>query len=364
MKVGFDHQIFSIQKYGGISRYFVELINHLADQNDTDLDLSICCPLYRNAYLKKLRRSVHLYGAKTPNILYTRKVLRSLNSLLVPTLLEVLKPDVIHETYYTSKAVGPKQAKRVITVYDMIHELFPDHFPKGDRTTEYKKLAIERADHIICISNNTRNDVINLLNVNPNKVSVIYLGHDSQGTKSKASATPNKPYLLYVGVRDSYKNFNRLIKAYAVNKRVNSEYNFVAFGGGAMTRQECNLIQELGLSEKVIWTSGDDALLTTYYQHASLFVYPSLYEGFGIPPLEAMSSGCVVACSSTSSIPEVVGDSVFYFDPYSVNSMSVSIENALSDVNLRNSAIEEGYKRVSMFSWEKCARETHRVYGG
>ena len=364
MKVGFDHQIFSIQQYGGISRYFVELANHLVGLDHEDLDLSIYCPLYKNAYFKELNKKVHLYGVKAPNIPRTRKILREVNSILVEPVARMVAAEVCHETYYTPKIIGPKKAKRVVTVYDMIHELFPEYFPKGDRTAEYKKIAIQRADHIICISENTRKDVINLVDVDPRKVSVIYLGHASSNLISENVTLPPKPYILYVGARDSYKNFNNLLKAFAANQKINSEYDLVAFGGGAASRNEQALIESLSLKGKVSWVSGDDALLNAYYQNASLFVYPSLYEGFGIPPLEAMSHGCVVACSSSSSLPEVVGECAEFFDPFSVESISVSLEFALNNGEFREAAVKKGFERVSMFSWSRCAEETYHVYKG
>ena len=108
--------------------------------------------------------------------------------------------------------------------------------------------------------------------------------------------------------------------------------------------------------------NGDDAKLANYYRNASLFVYPSLYEGFGIPPLEAMGYGCPVVCSNTSSIPEVVGDAAILFDPYSLDSISNAIETVLTNNHLRSSLISRGFEQIQKFSWKKCADETLDVY--
>ena len=121
-------------------------------------------------------------------------------------------------------------------------------------------------------------------------------------------------------------------------------------------------LTQLGLTNCVHQVSGDDGLLASYYQGATAFIYPSLYEGFGIPPLEAMNFGCPVVCSNTSSLPEVVGDAAVFFDPSSDESMRVAIEDLLRNDGLRTEMIRRGYARVQHFSWAKCAAETAAIY--
>ena len=151
--------------------------------------------------------------------------------------------------------------------------------------------------------------------------------------------------------------------AYASSRRTSSEFDLVCFGGGPFGSDEILLFNKLGISEGSIeQVSGGDELLATYYSNASIFVYPSLYEGFGIPPLEAMSYGCAVACSNTSSIPEVVGDSAALFDPQSVDSLSETLEKTLFHSDFKRYLIEKGLNRIQQFSWERCAEETLAVY--
>ena len=137
----------------------------------------------------------------------------------------------------------------------------------------------------------------------------------------------------------------------------------VAFGGGHFNGREKTLVRSLGLNEnQVRQMSGDDAVLCAIYRQASLFVYPSLYEGFGIPPLEAMSLDCPVACSNTSSMPEVVGNAAIQFDPYEVDSIANALEAVVTNSALQADLRQRGRDRLQAFSWDRCALETLNVY--
>ena len=258
----------------------------------------------------------------------------------------------------------PRSAKRVITVYDMIHEKFAESFPQRDKTRQIKAHAVKRADHVICISENTRRDLIEFLGVPDEKTSVVYLGY-SLATKGPPAKriVGEKPYILYVGHRGGYKNFERLLQAYAVSPKLRNYFDLICFGGGGLTTKEKSLLQRLGFSmESVRQVSGDDASLAGYYRSASAFIYPSLYEGFGIPSLEAMSFDCPVVCSGVSSIPEIIGNAAEMFDPYEPDSIRMAIERVVSDDTLRQILIARGQERIKLFSWKRCAQETLDVY--
>ena len=363
LKIAFDHQIFSIQGYGGISRYFYELARLIPLVEDGGAEARVIAPLYANEYLKRGSGLSKLSGLYVKQLPYTRKIIRWANHLLSPFEFAKYCPDVIHETYYSAGALGAKDVARILTVYDMIHELFPGNFSSRDSTRRNKKIAIDRADHIICISENTRRDLIRLLDVDPNKISVVYLGHSLAVAETRCAEGARSPYLLYVGSRSDYKNFSGFIEAYGGSQFLRNNVNVVAFGGGAFTDSERALFRKNQVSDNSIsQIGGGDDLLAEYYRDAALFVYPSLYEGFGIPPLEAMSHGCPVVCSGTSSIPEVVGDAAVLFDPYSVDSMMECIERTLIDSRARESMSSKGFERIQAFSWEKCAKETLDVY--
>ena len=181
--------------------------------------------------------------------------------------------------------------------------------------------------------------------------------------KKVESGISRRPYLLHVGGRAGYKNFETLLRAYAGQPALAREFDLVAFGAGDFDTKERELIGALGLSDsQVRQVGGGDSILTDLYQGAALFVYPSRYEGFGIPPLEAMSFDCPVVCSNSSSIPEVVGDAAVFFEPASSDSIANAIQSVLSNDTLRETLIARGRARNKMFSWERCAEQTLDIY--
>lgn len=362
MNILYDHQAISMQRYGGITRYFHEITNLIAGIAGNRVE--IFSPLYVNEYFKP-GDLVRPTGIHVPAIPRSLRIIRTLNNFVSLKLKMRRDVDIFHETYYSSKRLAPKNAKVVLTVYDMIHERFSDHFLRSDTTSRKKALAVERADHVICISEQTRQDLIELRGVNPAKISVVYLGFTltKQRESVRNADTPAHPFLLYVGDRGGYKNFESLLQAYAASSTLKKDFELICFGGGKFTPKEKILLQRLGLSmERVRQVSGDDTILARYYSLASAFIYPSLYEGFGIPPLEAMSFACPVVCSSVSSIPEVVGNAGEMFDPYEPESIRLAIERVVSDDALRQILIARGQEQIKLFSWKRCAQETLDVY--
>lgn len=361
MQIIFDHQIFSAQKYGGISRYFSELANHIA--NEKSAEVTIVSPVYVNAYLASRSPKVQVAGFKVPAIRFTGRIYRAINRALAGPLVDWFKPDLVHETYYAAKPAKPQGYKRVLTVFDMIHELFPAEFSTNDRTPIDKASAVARADHIICISEHTRRDLIRILGVPHEKTSVIHLGFSLRPTGAPVDLPVRRPFLLYVGARGGYKNFASLLRAYAASGRLMKDFDLLAFGGGPIKAKEAELIRQLGIpAENVRQVQGGDDVLEGLYRRAAAFVYPSLYEGFGIPPLEAMSFDCPVVCSNASSIPEVVGDAAMLFDPNSTEDFGQALSAVLKDAGLRQELIDKGRARTTKFSWAKCAQQTMAVY--
>jgi glycosyltransferase involved in cell wall biosynthesis len=364
MKIAYDSQIFSAQVYGGVSRYFCEIASRIA--KEPDVQVSITAPFYVNAYLEDIPRGL-VSGFRAPKAIHLRLLLRALGMLIGDWMLRAKDPDIVHETYYFPYRLGPRRARRVLTIYDMIHEKFPSNFPHADKTARYKALAAERADHVICISESTRRDAIDILGLHPDKTSVIYLGFDLTNAVGESAGVlglpTNKPFLLYVGNRGGYKNFLGLLEAYTTSAQLRTAYGLICFGGGAFNMDEQKAIQKLGLDEgQVMQLGGSDQLLARLYESASVFVYPSLYEGFGIPPLEAMAHDCPVVCSNTSSIPEVVADAGEYFDPGDIESMRAAIERIVESDSYRNTLIVKGRERLKSFSWDRCAAETYDIY--
>jgi glycosyltransferase involved in cell wall biosynthesis len=369
MKIAYDPQIFCAQIYGGVSRYFCELASRLAQQ--PDMDISIAAPFYVNRYVKIIPSGV-VKGFACPKkngfkSLYPRLIHRLLSLLLGDFILRSQFPDVVHETYFSPFPIGPRRARRVLTIYDMIHEKFPGDFPETDNTSKYKALAARRADHVICISESTRRDVIEILGIPPEKTSVIYLGFellkDHNHFEYEDSFQVDGAYLLFVGLRGGYKNFLRLLEAHATSSYLRANFKLVCFGGGPFNSKELGRISELGLNtNQVIQLGGSDMQLSQLYSKATAFIYPSLYEGFGIPPLEAMSHDCPVICGHNSSIPEVVGDAGVYFESTNLGSIRETIERTVQSEPQRKILIEKGRERLTHFSWDRCANETRAVY--
>jgi glycosyltransferase involved in cell wall biosynthesis len=281
--------------------------------------------------------------------------------------INLFRPDILHETYFSEDDYRPLNAKRVLTVYDMIHEKYADSFEGSIETSNPKRTAAQRADHVICISESTRQDLINICQIPIEKTSVIYLGVDSIfcAVPQDADMRLNLPkkFILYVGKRDGYKNFARFLSAFAMSPYLKEHYSVVCFGGGKLSISELTLASAAGLmpNQLRLYSGGDD-LLASIYRQADALVYPSLYEGFGLPPLEAMVSGCPVICSNTSSLPEIVGSAGEYFDPTSQESMIEAMEGVMSSLERRQDLIGKGYEQAAKFSWEMCAKETLGVY--
>jgi glycosyltransferase involved in cell wall biosynthesis len=359
MVIFYDHQIFSWQRFGGISRYFYEIISRLSRQSD--IEISLFQGFHINKYgLSAFRGNYKYYqGCKRPALPKTTKVMNFVNDRFFNLLAPMGSVDVYHQTYYM--VLKPDfGGKRVVTVHDMIHEMYPQYFA-GDRVTAHKKESVRRADGIICISQSTKNDLMNYFGCSEDKVKVIYHGNSLQ-IKVTSPPLVAVPYILYVGQRKGHKNFELLLTAYARLRQVNAEFSLVCFGGEKLSSEERNKIAELGLSNRVRYYEGPDELLANLYTHAAVFIYPSLYEGFGIPPLEAMHCGCPVLSSNTSSLPEVVGDAGLYFDPSDKDELMHKLELVLSDVDMRAGLVKAGYQQVKKFSWDSCSKETLQFY--
>ena len=363
MKIQFDHQIFLAQRYGGISRYYCELADKLRilDQNDS---VSIFAPWHINEHLAELPWH---HGIKLPVSLQgVGPIMRSARGMLnMAAKASRAKPDIFHETYLSAQDNAPRGAKRLMTVLDMTYEKIPGIYSRQQEMMDIKAAAVSRADHVICISKSTQKDLIEIYDVPAAKTSVVYLAQSLKQipTGQSMHAGPASPYLLYVGQRHTYKNFNRLVMAYAQSSMLRNDFKLVCFGGAQFNANELELFLKSGLSnDSVVHVPGDDAVLSGLYAHASAMVYPSLYEGFGIPLLEAMQFGCPVVCSHASSLPEVGGDAALYFDPLAIDDMTAKLDMAVSDSALAARLRAEGYTQLAKFSWLECAKQTRQVY--
>jgi len=363
MKIAFDQQIFNLQAYGGISRYYAKLSEELLALNE---DVKIFAGLYINNYLPDVPAQL-VKGIKVnkyPSRLV--KIIEKSNKLWVDRSIQSWQPNILHETYYTNKYSKSNGLIRFTTVYDMIHELYSNSYSKDDPISNLKKSTFQRADHIISISHSTKKDLVELFQIDPDKISVVHLAADLfAASDDNITSPPSKPFLLYVGQRSGYKNFEGFLKAVAASSSLQSDFDIVAFGSSGFTAEEVSLIQSLGFKDnQVRHRKGADEVLVELYRTATAFVYPSLYEGFGLPPLEAMGYKCPIISSNTSSMPEVIEDAGEFFNPHEVDSITHAIENTVYAPSRIAELQTKGTARLAHFSWQKCAAETLEIYKG
>jgi len=364
--VAYDHQIFALQYYGGISRYICEIAPRLAGQ--PEFQVKIVASAYANRHLPSVPRElvVGFPAALPPQFL---KPIERVNRQLFRGYSHWWRPAIVHETYYSAQRLAPKSSRLVLTVYDMIHEKFPQFFRPDDRTRVKKLRALDRADHVICISETTKRDLLTFTDVDPSKVSVIYLGcpdylqAPSSDTIDEDRPPSRPPYLLYVGPRDGYKNFTTLLRAYARSQLLQQAVDLVCYGGFSFSVDEQQQMTTLGIpAHRVHWVGGGDRQLAQLYRQALVFVYPSLYEGFGIPPLEAMTCHCPVVCSNISALQEVVGTAAELFEPTDVEAVTHALERVVLSPERRSQLVAQGIQQAQRFSWDTCALETGLIY--
>lgn len=243
----------------------------------------------------------------------------------------------------------------------MLTEKYPDLFQDSISIIQQKKEIITKANHIIAISEHTKKDIIETLGISPQKIDVIYHGCSLQSTISKPNLHLPQRYILFVGDRTSYKNFQRLAEAFSIIHQTDAHLHLIC-AGKPFSKAESELISRIGIVSHTLQISVNDQHLKELYNRALLFVYPSYYEGFGIPILEAYTCNCPVALSQASCFPEIAENAAAYFDPFSVSSMAEAIKSVIYDEAERTRLILAGKERIKLYSWEKATRQTELVY--
>ncbi|MCG2792339.1 MAG: glycosyltransferase family 4 protein [Weeksellaceae bacterium] len=368
MKILLDPQIFNQQAYGGISRYYAEVFSILSKKNDVEVIL----PIYQseNAYLKQtdlIRRNGAinvLYNVLSFVKISTRKLRKKKTEQLINKCFGENNYDLFIPTYYNPYFLDKINGKPfVLTVYDMIHELMPQYFEDDPfNVAEFKSILITKASKIIAVSNNTKKDILRVYpQINPDKIAVIYHG---SSIKRDPNATVNLPfnYILYVGSRADYKNFDFLVAAATPLLKANPNLFLVAAGGGKWEDEEIKKIKKLGLAKQILQKDFEENELGYYYKNAQLFVFPSLYEGFGIPVLEAMAMGCPIILTKHGSFPEIAGDAAIYFDSNSEDDLREKILLLLENKALKTEFVQKGLEHVKKYNWEDAAEKCLKVY--
>lgn len=367
MKILYDHQAFSMQKYGGISRYFYEIIKYNKKKDVDTVDVTTPLLFSDNYYISD-RKVVDYRGFFSQRKLKGRYKLNLIfNKFESIKLLKRQDFDIFHPTYYDPYFLKYIRNKPfILTVYDMIHERFSGMFSVNDKTSEYKKLLCNKATKIIAISQSTKKDLIEIFNIKESKIEVVYLGNsltlDNNSVKKDIDLP--KKYILFVGSRGVYKNFNRFIEGVSSILHSDKDLCVVCAGGGKFDSSENQLFAALKISAKVFQHTLNDNELSLFYKNALIFVFPSLYEGFGIPVLESFACDCPLVCSNTSSLPEIAGNGAEYFDPYDSKSISTTIKNVLNDNKRKQTLRQNGRDRLKIFSWERTVEKTRDIYMG
>lgn len=355
MKLLYDSQAFTGQKFGGISGYFNQLIMH----HQGFFDYAVSGKVSNNNYAGNFSSMKPFFDDKS--FKGKLKLMKMINRRDDKKAILKEEYDLFHPTYYEAVCY-PKTKPVVITAHDFNSELLPDYFP-DQAITEYKRTSFLKASKIICISENTRRDLLKLFPEIPEeKTELVYHALTWNPAKPISEEEKKKnPYILFTGVRNGYKNFERMLRAIS-ELLIEYDLNLVCTGH-PFAETEYSLFNSLGIKDKVIHHyAKDEQELQSIYQKALLFVFPSLYEGFGFPILEAFSAGCPVALSNTSCFPEIAGDAGMFFDPEDEDSIYETIKSILDDEEKRKDLQIKGYKRLKDFSIDKMVQQTVEVY--
>ena len=381
MIIGIDIRMLARGARTGVEEYTINLLSNMLC-----LDKNVKYKLFYNGYQKikldydwlKLP-NVELMQFRMPN----RILDISSRFLNYPKIDKLLKEvDVFFSPHIFLSSVS-KKCKTITTFHDLSFEKYPEFYSAGKNywhlSMSPKKQA-RRADKIIAVSQSTKDDLVELYGIEPSKIKVIYSGVNQVSSikyqvsrKAEVRKKYNLPdiYILYLGTLEPRKNIIGLIKAFELCKRrrhIDVSPSFasiklvIAGSKGWLYKDIFRAANNSSVKNDIIFTGFvEDQDKSVLYSNAELFVYPSFYEGFGFPPLEAMSYGVPVVTSNFSSLPEAVGDAAVMVNPYNLDELAEAMEMVLTNENLKNLLIKKGFERVKKFNWQKCAEETLEV---
>ena len=370
-------------KFGGVPRYFTEIIKRFPE----DVDWCVAARCTENMFLQAPPFDIRASGEKYTGKVFADKYLGGhyvrgmdrvfgllrrlfpetmcaseiLNDKMFRKMAQCKNVDIVHLTEPHYYNYGWKSACKGKKIVITVHDLIPDMVWNVEWMRPYRRKVLERADAIIAVSNYTKDKIVEVYGVSPDKITVVYHGHLEYINQVGEQLFPGKRYVLYVGNRNSYKNFPFFVKAISPMLR---EYKdlFLVCTGPAFANEEQSLFETLGISDKVIHHFADDCQMQSLYSNAEAFVYPSLVEGFGIPILDAFAAKCPVVVSNCSCFPEIAKDAALYFEKEDEGGLRYALQSLMTDGNLRTLMIERGAERVKSFSWQKCSEETVAVY--
>ncbi len=371
MKIGVDLRTLMNGGKSGIPGFTYNLLLNLL-REDTQNNYFGFFNAYKNTNLPELQ-NIEIKSLGLPN-----KILNSsLKFLNYPKLDKLLDSEIFYMPHFNFNSLSDKSYK-IITVHDLSFIRYPEFFSFKNnawhKMIEAKK-TLQKFNKIIAVSKNTKEDIMELFKIPEEKIEVIYSGIDDkysvleknspnlQEVKTKYKL-PEK-FILSLGTIEPRKNIDSLIKAFDIFcEESDSSYSLVIAGGfGWKYKNVLNEYQKAKHKDKIIFTGFiDEEDKNAFYNLSNLFVFPSYYEGFGFPPLEAMKTGTPVIAAANSSLLEILGNSAYFIDPYDISDLSNAIKNVCQNEKIRDSLIKRGKEKASSYTWQKCSSEYRSVF--
>jgi len=355
MRIYLDNIIFSLQRAGGISVYWYELLRRML-RDEVPLHAIEGRNVNDNIFRTKLDLPQDL-------IVSSLRIPTNISRYL-PQFVALPKGCIFHSSYY--RIPWGSDCTTVETAYDFTYERFGAGLPRLGHSVQ-KRMALQKARGVICISESTKRDMLKFVpGVSEDRIRVIHLGYSDEfrpvqeGVNRESfdrEGLHDLPYLVYVGDRSPYKNFQ--LAVHAVSQVPG--YGLVVVGGGKLSRSDQELLDEQLGGRYLHLDRLPNEKLNSLYNSAHALIYPSSYEGFGIPVIEAMAAGCPVIATNSSSIPEAAGDAGLLVDEVTAEAFAARIRE-LVNTSLREAVIQRGFENAKRFSWERCYKETISFY--
>lgn len=362
----------AVHQSAGLSRYTERLASHLLRHQTDRVDLTLFYNTHSGHQLPATLRNAKTRTVPLGQYLWRLSVLAT--QLLKLSLYRRLIPSAPHLYHATEHLLPYLPCPTVLTVHDLIFERYPQHHTWRNRL--FLKLAmpqfVRAATTIIAVSQHTKRDLVDLYGAPADKIRVVYEGIDAEFdlassaevARVRQSYSPERPYLLMVGTLEPRKNHAAAMRALARLKAVGQPHRLVIAGGrGWLFAPVQQQVMRLGLENDVLFAGYVPAAdLPALYRGAECVLLPSLYEGFGFTPLEAMACGTPVVCSNVSSLPEVVGDAALLIAPEDDEALAAAIQRVIAEPGLAERLRERGIAQAARFTWRSCAARTVDVY--
>jgi glycosyltransferase involved in cell wall biosynthesis len=363
LRIGVDIRPF-YEPLTGIGWYLYHLLHEIAKRDDVELFL------FGDARVTDLGPRLHADVPPGAHLCWfdlrghgrISRAQRAITAAAYVMWMALLDCDVMFApNYFLPRLLGAVARRRVITIHDLTYKRFPDLLQKETlhNLEAHMMREIARADAIICVSESTRADLLRFYEVDPHRVSTIHSGIAPSALGTRHAALPDR-YILFVSTIEPRKNLSVLLDAFE-NLKKSKRYDGALVVVGRVGWKSEALVPRLRARDVHHLDYLDPEALASVYRNAELFVFPSIYEGFGFPLLEAMVHGVPAIAAESSSLPEIAGDAAIYFDPCDAAQLEAAIEHVVENHEVRHALIERGRERVAKFRWDEAAEQTLQV---